>query len=82
MKYESKKYPDATTVTLQSVGHVVGEPAENVKKGDFLMWNFGAKEEVVEILNETKCFVTIRIKSCRSTFEGSRTLKKIGLFVS
>ena len=63
MKYELSRHATSQTIQLQSIGHVIGEPAKNIKKGDFLMWNFGSQSEVLEIIKETKSFVTIKVKS-------------------
>ena len=40
-------------VHLQSVGNVPGTPAENIKVGDILTWNFGYKATVTGIIKRT-----------------------------
>lgn len=75
MNYATKQRPDKDTITLQSIGHVVGEPAINVKQGDILMWNFGHTENVLSIVGETKSFITILSES-NSGYKGERRLKK------
>lgn len=78
MKYQVSRTPGPNTLQLQSVGHVVGQPASNIKTGDSLMWNFAAVEEVLEIKNETAQFVTVTVKS-NSGYVGDRRLKKTRL---
>jgi len=59
MKYAivSKFHPNA--MQLQSVGHVLGTPASEVKPGCFLMWNFGSVYVVNSIVSETEKTITI-----------------------
>lgn len=45
---------------LQSVGIVLGTPSSEIKKGDFLMWNFGSVYSVNEIIAETAKTITIK----------------------
>lgn len=40
-------------------GDVEAQPAENVKIGDILMWNYGIKSEVVSIDKTTDKSITI-----------------------
>lgn len=47
-------------VHLQSVGNVPGTPAENIKVGDILTWNFGYKATVTEVVKRTAKSVVIR----------------------
>lgn len=75
MKYQTRPAAASDTLQLQSVGHVVGQPAENIKAGAFLMWNFGAVEEVLEVVKSTSASIVIRIKS-RSGYVGERRLMK------
>lgn len=70
MKYQVSPVATKETLQLQSVGHVIGEPAINVKTGDFLLWNFGISEQVIGMGKETKHFVTAIFKG------GQRKLKK------
>lgn len=44
---------------LQSIGWVIGTQSSEIKKGDFLMWNFGSVYSVNEILKETEKTITI-----------------------
>jgi hypothetical protein len=46
MKYTRVNQSTPQSMRLQSVGWVQGQPAANIKKGDFLMWNFGCKTEI------------------------------------
>lgn len=77
--YTLKDRPDKDTIQLQSIGHVVGEPARNIKAGDTLMWNFGHTENVLSIVRETNSFVII-LTEYRSGLgvlnKGERKLKK------
>lgn len=75
MKYTISRYPNENTITLQSIGHVIGEPAKNIKVNDFLMWNFGCKSQVIAIVKETKNFIEITEKS-ESGYVGNRKIKK------
>lgn len=75
MKYQLSRVATSQTLQLQSIGHVVGEPAENIKLNDSLMWNFGEIETVVEVLQPTKAFVSVKVKSKCGTI-GTRKLKK------
>lgn len=51
------------TVQLQSVGRVAAKPASEFKVGDFMAWNFGYASEVLEIVKETKSFITFKLNS-------------------
>lgn len=62
MYYTSLKTETTNSMRLQGIGLVEGSPAVNIKVGDVLMWNFGEKENVVEILQETKKQVKIKIE--------------------
>lgn len=44
---------------LQSVGWVVGTPAQEIKQGDALMWNFGCVYLVNAITKVTDKFIEI-----------------------
>jgi len=80
MKYQLSNTPTNETITLQSVGHVIGEPANNLKVGDFTMWNFGSVEEVIEIVKYTASQLVVKVKSA-SGYIGERRLKKDRLIV-
>lgn len=75
MKYQLSRVATGQTLQLQSIGHVIGQPAENIKLNDSLMWNFGEIETVIEVLEPTKAFVVIKCRS-KSGYEGVRKLKK------
>jgi hypothetical protein len=60
-KYAVKKHKDVDTLQLQSIGHVVGQPAENIKVGDNLMWNFGGIETVLSIDKSTEKMISITV---------------------
>lgn len=53
MKYTLVNKDSKNSMTLQSVGHVLGTPAKEIKKGDSLMWNFGSVYVVNDILKKT-----------------------------
>ena len=78
MKYVIVNETNPRAMRLQSIGNVLGTPASEVKKGDFLMWNFGSKSEVIDIINETKSFITAKMRS-EGGYEGERKLKKTRL---
>lgn len=61
---------------LQSVGIVAGTPAAEVKKGDFLMWNFGSIYTVNEILRETAAYIFISTSPKDSDKVFEQKLKK------
>lgn len=56
-------------------GEVEGQPAENIKAGDTLMWNFGIKSEVLSIDKITPKSITITTKGSNGK-EYRRTLRK------
>lgn len=53
MTYQRFNYPQNNTLQLQSVGHVLGTPAGELKVGDSLMWNFGSTSTVEKIVKQT-----------------------------
>ncbi len=67
------------TIQLQSIGLVQAVEAASLKVGDITVWNFGATEEILEVLEPTAKFVKfiIRTVSNGSTYE--RRLKKTRL---
>jgi hypothetical protein len=81
MKYQLSSHPTKETVSLQSVGHVIGEPAKNLKVGSVTMWNFGSTSTVIEIVSETAQFLNVKFKSDNSDYIGMRRLKKDRLIV-
>jgi hypothetical protein len=54
MKYTKLKTETKNSIRLQSIGLVQGEPAENIKVGDVLMWNFG-KTHMYNLMFENVC---------------------------
>ena len=48
---------------IQGMGHVYGKKAEELKKGDFIVFNYGYVYTVVEKLKETKSFITFQVIS-------------------
>lgn len=49
-------------IYLIGLGYVDAQPAENIKVGDTLMWNFGFKSEVLSIDKVTAKSITISTK--------------------
>jgi hypothetical protein len=65
------------TIQLQSIGKVPAQQASNIKVGTILMWNFGTKETVLEIVNETPKTLSVKIQS--GNYVGVRKLNKTRL---
>lgn len=67
----------ANTVKLQGIyGAKEGTPTKDLKVGDVLIWNYGYKSEVVEILpSKTGKTITFMMKSLES---GKITPRKMG----
>jgi hypothetical protein len=62
------------TIQLQSIGKMPAQVASNIKVGNVLMWNFGTKETVLDIVNETAKTLSIKIQS--GNYVGVRKLNK------
>lgn len=56
-----------TTIRLQSIGLVPATPAQNIKVGSKLLWNFGYTSEVIEIVKTTAHTITIATKEASGT---------------
>ena len=58
----------ANTVKLQGIhGAQKGTPTKNLKVGDVIVWNYGYKSEVVEIIpSKTGKTITFMLKSFES----------------
>lgn len=67
----------ANTIKLQGIyGAKKGTPTKNLKVGDVLIWNYGYKSEVVEILpSKTGKTITFMMKSLES---GNISPRKMG----
>ena len=76
MKYTLVNQNTTNAMRLQSIGNVLGTPASEIKKGDILMWNFGSKGEVLEIVNETPKTITIKEKEVGASYVGERKMTK------
>lgn len=76
MKYKLVNMTDPNAMRLQSVGWVKGTYAENIKNGDFLMWNFGSVYVVNEIIKETEKMLIISTSPKNSTAVYTQKLKK------
>lgn len=79
MKYTTVSESNKNSMRLQSVGIVLGTPASKIKKGDFLMWNFGSVYSVNKILRETEKMVVIETSPQNSTTVYEQKLKKTRL---
>jgi len=62
---------------LQSIGFVLGTAAGEIKKGDNLMWNFGAISIVMDILKETDKMITISTMSNGKLYERKLAKKRL-----
>ena len=76
MKYTLVNKTATNAMRLQSIGNVLGTPASEIKKGDILMWKFGSKGEVLEIINETPKTKTIKEKQVGASYVGERKMTK------
>ena len=67
----------ANTIKLQGIhGEQKGTPTKNLKVGDVIVWNFGYKSEVVEIIpSKTGKTITFMLKSFES---GNISPRKMG----
>lgn len=79
MKYTIVNSTGKNAMRLQSIGNVLGTPAGEIKKGDILMWNFGSKGEVLEIVSETAKTITIKEKQVGTSYVGERKMTKTRL---
>ena len=76
MEYTLVNARTKNVMRLQAIGNVQGTTASEIKKGDILMWNFGSKSEVLEILNETPKTITIKEKQVGASYIGERKMTK------
>jgi hypothetical protein len=79
MKYTLVNETATNAMRLQSIGNVLGTPAIEIKVGSFLLWNFGSKTEVLEIVNETAKTITIKEKTVGTSYVGERKMTKTRL---
>ena len=79
MKYALVNEGTANSMRLQSVGVVKGTPASDIKKGDFLMWNFGSVWTVNEIVKETAKTIVISTSPKGSNDKYEQRLSKTRL---
>jgi hypothetical protein len=65
-------------VHLQGVGDLPGIPASDLKPGDVLMWNYGYKSKVVEVLRASACFMLITLEwTSKITGEAERADRRL-----
>ena len=64
------------TVKLQGIyGQQTGTPTKDIKVGDVIIWNYGYKSEVVEIIpSKTGKTITFMLKSLESGNISSRRM--------
>jgi hypothetical protein len=64
------------TIKLQGLyGHKEGTEANKLKVGDVLLWNYGYKEQILNITpSKTGKTITLKIKSLESDFIGTRRM--------
>tara|TARA_R110000824_G_scaffold372075_1_gene561912 strand:- start:3874 stop:4128 length:255 start_codon:yes stop_codon:yes gene_type:complete len=75
MKYQLVNQATKNAMRLQAIGFVLGTQAKEVKVGDYLMWNFGSKSIVLEIVKETAKTIIIKTEG-EHGYIGERRLKK------
>ena len=56
----TKEFNGQTCIWLQSYGYAPAKPAQELKVGDIMIWNFGTKSRVDEILKSTAKTITIK----------------------
>ena len=76
MEYILLNQATKNAIRLKSIGLVLGTPAGEIKNGDVLLWNFGLKTRVIEILRETEKTITIKEKTIGASFVGERKMAK------
>lgn len=64
-------------INLIGVGEVNAQPAANIKKGDMLMWHYGVKATVADIVKQTE--KPVMIIERYGDKEYRRTLRKSSL---
>ena len=67
-----------TTLRLQGIGIVKGTPAGEIRIGTVLIWNYGERSTVTDIVKETKKTIVINEVS-DSGYKGQRRLSKTRL---
>jgi len=77
MEYTLVNQNEKNAIRLQSIGNVLGTPASEIKKGNSLMWNFGAVEVVKEILKETDKTLVISILHDGKLYERKLAKKRL-----
>jgi len=73
---QASNYERDNATYLQGLGYCTGTPAGELKVGDTMIWNGGGSTKVVEIYNETKCFITIDEIDIDGNVWKGRKLKK------
>lgn len=71
MTYQLVNEGTKNSMRLQQIGIVQGTPAGEIKKGDFLMWNWGAKSQVTKIVKESEKSIWIE-----ETYDSGKTFQR------
>ena len=69
-------------VRLQSIGMCKGTPAQNIKIGDKILWNYGYHSEVTEITKTTENSIFVVLKSEEGKLYPRRFLKSRELVIN
>lgn len=59
-QYSNREIKGQICVWLQNYGFAPAKKAAEFKVGEKMLWNFGSKSEVVEIVSESKSFIIMR----------------------
>lgn len=59
-QYSNREIKGQMCIWLQNYGFSPAKKAAEFKVWEKMLWNFGSKSEVVEIVDESKSFITIR----------------------
>lgn len=76
MKYQLVNESHPRAMRLIQVGLVVGTPANEIKAGDLLMWNYGHTSQVNSIIKETAKTLIISVTETKSQKIFERKLHK------
>lgn len=68
-------------VRLQGIGWFTGTPADELKVGDVLVWNYGHRSTILGIEPKGKLSLTLRMREHHDEQESSRVVRKTRLLV-
>lgn len=77
MEYTRVNETTPNALRLQSIGYVLGTPANEIKRGDNLMWNFGTVVTVTDILKVTEKMLVISIAYNGKQYERKLAKKRL-----